>query len=661
MGQRIYGLADGNRIGMDVTTGGFASQKMIDLNLKLQLPPPWKGQLFETDKIGPVNFLVGPNGSGKSQFAMSVFNWLKTQPGGARLLGTDRLSGMEQTRPLTRIVGDTFGEGFPRSQFGNLRAAGAGGSGIDTIMLLEERMDLRIQVEATLSHLFNREIIFEWDSGNLFAKVRHLDATPSYRLDREECHGIKELLVLLTHLYDDQHQYLIIDEPELNLHPQYQAFFMQELRKVTGNPSPGGKNKVVFLITHSPFMLDFRSLDDLNSVISFSLDYSVPKQVFNLQLGIQAPLPFIQRLNAHHTQLFFSDNPVFVEGILDRQLIERLMAARFVSVAGAGSCIIDSGGSEEVNHYLKLCQGLGKQAHFLYDLDSFFHGNLRSCIKGDQSIQSFLASSGLGSDFAKYCGQLDQALTKLIEKLLCGPLPTGLTRLGDYLKGFGNTPWEPGQWDNARTAVMTAMSRYKNDMESILGPEVADIEGRFEQIIKILREKNVHLLPGGTIERYLPSYNGDDYQLTDRAKLEAFNAEIQELSKPLTQSELSSRYGDLFDAVCRLPSKGDVDVEPILRNYLSDYVHELQKTVVNNPDWSREQVQQRLNVSLPSTAKVFSVESFEPHQGDNFKATIEVTEMLGQPKRIVRVDGRTNAGMLDFEIELAQPNSEATP
>jgi predicted AAA+ superfamily ATPase len=84
MDQRIYGLADGNGIGMDVTTGGFASQKMIDLNLKLQLPPPWKGQVFETDKIGPVNFLVGPNGSGKSQFAMTLFNWLKTQPGGAR-------------------------------------------------------------------------------------------------------------------------------------------------------------------------------------------------------------------------------------------------------------------------------------------------------------------------------------------------------------------------------------------------------------------------------------------------------------------------------------------------------------------------------------------------------------------------------------------------
>ena len=59
----------------------------------------------------------------------------------------------------------------------------------------------------------------------------------SYRLDREECHGIKELLVLLTHLYNDKYSYLIIDEPELNLHPQYQAFFMREVRKLAGDLS----------------------------------------------------------------------------------------------------------------------------------------------------------------------------------------------------------------------------------------------------------------------------------------------------------------------------------------------------------------------------------------------------------------------------------------
>ena len=214
-------------------------------------------------------------------------------------------------------------------------------------------------------------------------------------------------------------------------------FYMQEVRKVVGDLPKGSNKKVVFLITHSPFMLDFRSLDDLNSVISFSLDYSIPKQVCNLQLGIHAPLQFIRRLNAHHKQLFFSDSPVFVEGILDSQLVEALMAAQFTSVAGAGSCIIDAGGAEEVNHYFKLCQGLGKTAYFLYDLDSIFSGNLRECIKDDESIQSFLASAGLGSDFAKYCGLLEKDLTGLIAQLLAIELSENLYPLGIFLKGLG--------------------------------------------------------------------------------------------------------------------------------------------------------------------------------------------------------------------------------
>ena len=306
---------------------------------------------------------------------------------------------MEQIRPFTAFQTDPFNSGYAKNRFQYLRDAGAQGSGIDTILLLEERMDLRIQVESTLSHLFSREIILEWDSGSLIAKVRRLGTGASYRLDREECHGIKELLVLLTHLYDQRNRCLIIDEPELNLHPQYQAFFMQEVRKFGGDPNADPNKKIVFLITHSPFILDLWSTEDLKSVISFDLEYSLPKQVGNLGMDVSPMSNLMRRLNAHHKQLFFSDNPIFVEGIHDAWLVEAMMEARGVSVAGAGSCIIDAGGAEEVNQYLKLCQALGKSAHFLYDLDSLFGGNLRACIKDDESVQSFLASAGLGNNF----------------------------------------------------------------------------------------------------------------------------------------------------------------------------------------------------------------------------------------------------------------------
>ena len=83
------------------------------------------------------------------------------------MLGTDRLAGMEQIHAFTSIVHDPFSEGLDKNIFQYLKAAGGQGAGIDAIVLLRERMDLLIQVEGTLSHLFDREISLDWDSGRL--------------------------------------------------------------------------------------------------------------------------------------------------------------------------------------------------------------------------------------------------------------------------------------------------------------------------------------------------------------------------------------------------------------------------------------------------------------------------------------------------------------
>lgn len=78
--------------------------------------------------------------------------------------------------------------------------------------------------------------------------------------------------------------------------------FLQEARKVAGNPASGEDNKALFLVTHSPFILDLRSVDDLSSIISFDLDYSVPRQVHSLDISCSES--FVRRLSAHHKQLF---------------------------------------------------------------------------------------------------------------------------------------------------------------------------------------------------------------------------------------------------------------------------------------------------------------------------------------------------------------------
>lgn len=99
--------------------------------------------------------------------------------------------------------------------------------------------------------------VFAADSGNLIPTARLGDSGSPYRLDRDECHGLRELLVLLTHLHDTTTDYLIIDEPELNLHPQYQAFFVSEVRKVAGDPSTTIQSLFVEYPTKLQVPIDF--------------------------------------------------------------------------------------------------------------------------------------------------------------------------------------------------------------------------------------------------------------------------------------------------------------------------------------------------------------------------------------------------------------------
>ena len=407
----------------------------MDHPLSFHLPTPWKGEEFVLNQIGPINYLVGPNGSGKSRFANALFDYLNRDGRNtARLLNTERLRGMEQSRTLEgSIIGDVFNAGLSKSHFGHLKNAGAQGSGIDTIILLEERMDLLIQIEATLSQLFGRDVALEWDSGHLLARVRKSDGGDGYRMDRDECHGIKELMVLLTHLYNTDYNCLIIDEPELNLHPQYQAFFMHEVRKHAGDPQKDDSKKILFLITHSPFIVDIRTDSDLESVISFSLDNATPRKIHSIGPRSSSRVALAARLNAHHKQVFFSDSPILVEGIHDVHIVTALMEARGSSIAAAGSCVIDAGGAEEVNAYLDLCRDLAKAAYFLYDLDSLFSGSLRSCIKDDETIQGFLLAAGLGNDIAKYCGELDRKLSQLID---CVVSERSLDPALDGLRGY---------------------------------------------------------------------------------------------------------------------------------------------------------------------------------------------------------------------------------
>ncbi len=624
---------------------------MIEKELEFDLPTPWVNCKFKIARFGAICFLVGPNGSGKSRFAQR----LKDVLGNTRLLGTDRLNFMSVE--LGGIYGDRFSDGFPKAYFSQYKGIGANfGSAIDTFIILAERPEIRLRIEATLSSLFSRTIRLDWDSGNLVPYVLHTTGN-SYRLDREECHGIRELLVLLTHLYDDQQQYLIIDEPELNLHPQYQAFLLQEVRKIAAIPHVGSSRKGVFIITHSPFMIDLRSFDDLASIISFSADHTVPKIMLDTTEAARAKFsPMLSRLSVHHKQLFFSDNPIFVEGILDAMFIEAFQQRRNKSITAAGSCIIDVGGKEEVTKYIELCQQFGKKAYFVYDLDSLFFGNLKQCIKNDGTIVEFLAQLGVGQDFGKYCGEFEKALTIMIDKVINTQDPA-LAELRNYVLTL-DVKSNPKDFAKARVAFLIEMAHRRENMILNVGKkDIIDLEGRLKKITDTLATKNIILIPGGALENYLPSYNGNRFELEESLKVKAVDSEIQLLSTGALDHELDTRYGELLTCIRKLPASEPVDMDSALQAYAADYIHKLQGAIVQYPGWDQEHINVHMLASGDGLGRLFTVTKLTRSNSHEFKATVSVTG----DKRIIKISDKTNAGMRDFTLEADAATSTHTP
>ena len=167
---------------------------------------------------------------------------------------------------------------------------------------------------------------------------------------------------------------------------------------------------------------------------------------------------------------------------------------------------------------------------------------------------------------------------------------------------------------------------------------------------------SIHVLPGGTLERYLPLFKGSAFGPTPDQKRDAVLAELEAMTRITKEEDLASRYTDLYKAVRRLPSREPVNVDLVLRTRLATYIHGLQQTVVDHPDWDEEMVQDRLNSVLPEYVDVFCIQNLEQQPENKFQARIKVVRLLNQGPKIVEVSDQTNAGMGGFEIKSAEPD-----
>jgi len=191
-----------------------------------------------------------------------------------------------------------------------------------------------------------------------------------------EASGLVHLVSILAAIYDNEIGALIIDEPEVSLHPQLQAFLFKEIQKASGTPSAEGYSKIIILATHSTEMIHLRTPTDLSNIIFCNDSESAPVQISpdTGELQSQKLKGLIARIGQEHKLALFSKSPLLVEGPSDSIICNTIANHADLNIEAAGSQILPVIGKGEMPIVAKLFSLAGKTPIVLADADGFTDG-----------------------------------------------------------------------------------------------------------------------------------------------------------------------------------------------------------------------------------------------------------------------------------------------
>lgn len=315
----------------------------------------------------PVTYFVGRNGTGKSRTARAL-----ARNTGGRLLPTDRLFAITgfQGGGIANMPADYRGIPIGESEASTIRswALQPNNKGaleaIENLYLLREQPDVLLRVAAFVRRALGRSVELRERSGYLDPHVR-LEGV-EYSLFREEGHGLRELVILLTATYRNDWKVLVIDEPELHLHPAMARLWVTELEQECRRT-----DRHAVVITHEPSLLKPKSVDDLASLWLFQPGIA-PKRFYDNILEIQR-----ERISASLIQypdiishIAFSPRPVLVEGPHDVAALTTALRRTQPPEVAAQTDIVACGGSGTVALWFEVCTKLGLDVRAVADLDA---------------------------------------------------------------------------------------------------------------------------------------------------------------------------------------------------------------------------------------------------------------------------------------------------
>lgn len=360
----------------------------------------------------PVAFFVGRNGSGKSRTARLIAQRL-----GGRYLSTDRLSGLMSYSNYgwTSVPEMSSYKGVPLGD--NERGMAASfaqnqGSAVAELYALKDQPEVWLRVAAFLRRALGRIIELRENAGYLDPYVQI--GSVEYSLLRDEGHGLRELVVLLTAVYRQDWALLVVDEPELHLHPSMTRLWLSELERECRER---GRHAIV--VTHEPTMLKPSASSDLGAVWLFTAGRSSTRVSEHVPEDCAARVTSSLRNNPQLvSQIVFSPRPVLVEGMHDIAALSVALTRTQPPEVVAQTDLVDCGGSGGVALWYSITRSMGLDVRAVADLDACLAPEVQKIMDANEEVLTRYRT-----DFAIEPPKSHAALRPLIDAMNTAGVP----------------------------------------------------------------------------------------------------------------------------------------------------------------------------------------------------------------------------------------------
>lgn len=539
-----------------------------------------------------ITTLVGPNGSGKTRALRSIQRALHgrgTDAAHVRFLPAGRTGPLERYRAATESpgVGTQHGEAHYghvdyRPRWHQIESV------VGDVMNLEQRPDLRIKVETRLQQLFDRGFDFQWSQSGLAMSFTAISDNARYQSGLEAS-GITQLVSLLASIYDDTIGTLIVDEPEISLHPQLQAFIREEMESVAGNWGDPGKKRIV-ISTHSPSFLPLRSLADLPGIVFFGGDADC-RQIDPADglLKSSKLKDFISRTSLSHRQALFAERILLIEGPSDEIVAARAARRLDLKSEARNTQILPALGKGEFREARKLFTAIGMQVTVLADLDALADDNHLVNDFGGASRAIAVANAIGHSSLIDLDGKLRSELAGLI---------TANTAAIDGAVG-AYPYWSDKQDPDVRrrrctlAQLLTDPSAFTGD----LGAKMTSLATRYGVLLDGLEQLGCFFLRRGAIENYYADTS------SGAGKPARASAEADRLAS-LTPAQLTAEYPELVRALrCAAPGR-NIDESVLLRTKLGAALGAIFQSM--EPDSTDAQIEAMAFSVIPAIEGLFT-------------------------------------------------------